>query len=108
MAVTKNLSKILLAILIVSIIVIPIITNQHSLYRLKTMNNEEGIQKCVNEGYLTREKCEEIYSTLTEEYVSSSPSMAAAIVIGGNANGWKEWKNSEGKTLNEIKRQNSD
>jgi hypothetical protein len=65
----KNLSKILLAILILSIFLIPIIVNQHSLYRLKTMDNEDGIQKCADEGFVTREKCEEIYLTLTEEFL---------------------------------------
>lgn len=40
----------------------------------------------------------------TEDFETSSPSMAAAVVIGGNANGWLEWKNSEGKTLDELKR----
>lgn len=41
----------------------------------------------------------------TEDFVASSPSMAAAIIVGGNANGWREWKNKEGKTLDELKRQ---
>lgn len=34
-----------------------------------------------------------------------SPSAAAAIVLGRRANGWIEWKNKEGKTIDEIKRQ---
>jgi hypothetical protein len=41
----------------------------------------------------------------TEDRIFSSPSMAAAIVLGGNANGWKIWKYKDGKTLDEIKRQ---
>lgn len=40
-----------------------------------------------------------------ENYVFSSPSMAAAVVQARNANGWKDWKNKNGKTLDEIKRQ---
>lgn len=41
----------------------------------------------------------------TSEYVASSPSTAAALILGRTANGWKEWKYSHGKTLDEVKRQ---
>lgn len=34
----------------------------------------------------------------------SSPSTAASFVLGCSANGWVEWKNKEGKTLDEIYR----
>jgi len=34
----------------------------------------------------------------------SSPSAAAAIICGGSANGWVEWKNSHGQTLDEVYR----
>jgi hypothetical protein len=34
----------------------------------------------------------------------SSPSAAAAIVTGGSANGWVEWKNAKGLTLDEVYR----
>lgn len=33
-----------------------------------------------------------------------SPSAAAAIVTGGSANGWVEWKNAKGETLDEVYR----
>ena len=33
-----------------------------------------------------------------------TPSAAAAIVTGGAANGWTEWKNARGQTLDEIYR----
>jgi hypothetical protein len=39
------------------------------------------------------------------DYVASSPSTAAAIVLARNANGWKLWKYKDGKTLDEVKRQ---
>lgn len=39
---------------------------------------------------------------LQEDILCSSPSYAAAFVIGGHANGLVEWKTSEGKTLKEI------
>lgn len=34
----------------------------------------------------------------------STPSAAAAIVTGGSANGWVEWKNEQGQTLDEVYR----
>lgn len=52
----------------------------------------------------------EYCETTKEKYISKcdytfpSPSIAAAICIGGNANGWTEWKNADGKTLDQIYR----
>lgn len=69
MVISKSSNKILLAIFVISILLVPIIANQHSLYKLKTRNNEDGIQKCVDEGFLTKEKCEEIYLNLIEEFL---------------------------------------
>lgn len=43
----------------------------------------------------------------TSEYIFSSPSAAAGVVLGRRANGWIEWKFKDGKTLDEIKRQNN-
>ena len=40
----------------------------------------------------------------TQDYLFSSPSGAAAAVLGRTANGWIEWKDKDGKTLSEIKR----
>lgn len=34
----------------------------------------------------------------------STPSGAACFVLGGSQNGWVEWKNADGKTLDEIYR----
>ncbi len=39
-----------------------------------------------------------------EDYVFGSPSAAAAAVLGRRANGWTEWKNSDGKSIDEIYR----
>jgi hypothetical protein len=33
-----------------------------------------------------------------------SPSTAATAVLGRSANGWKEWKLKDGRTLNEVHR----
>jgi len=40
------------------------------------------------------------------DHVFNSPSAAAAVVLARRANGWKEWKYSDGKTLDEVMRQN--
>jgi hypothetical protein len=42
-----------------------------------------------------------------KDYPFNSPSQAAAIVLGRNANGWIEWKNIDGKTLDQIKRKDT-
>ncbi|MEE1898401.1 GIY-YIG nuclease family protein [Flavobacterium rakeshii] len=39
-----------------------------------------------------------------EDFIFSSPSGAAAAVLGRRANGWTEWKDKEGKTIDEIYR----
>jgi len=39
-----------------------------------------------------------------EDYLFNSPSAAAAQVLGRNANGWSEWKDKYGKTLDELER----
>jgi hypothetical protein len=41
----------------------------------------------------------------TEDYAFKSPSGAATIVLARTANGWISWKNKEGKTLKEVKRE---
>ena len=39
-----------------------------------------------------------------EDFVFGSPSAATAAVLGRRANGWIEWKNQDGKTIDEIYR----
>jgi hypothetical protein len=41
----------------------------------------------------------------TEDYLFDSPSGAAMLVLGRTANGWKDWKTVEGRTLDELERQ---
>ncbi len=43
---------------------------------------------------------------LKEDYQFSSPSAAASVILWRNANWWTEWKDKNGKTINEIYRQN--
>ena len=42
---------------------------------------------------------------LKEDQLLSSPSAAASFVLGRSANGWTEWKTKDGKTLDEIERE---
>lgn len=42
------------------------------------------------------------YFEFTEDYIFSSPSTAAVMVMGRNANGLTEWKQKDGKTLKEF------
>ncbi len=41
---------------------------------------------------------------LTKDRIFPSPSQAAAVMLGRNANGWTEWKYPDGRTLDEVKR----
>lgn len=42
------------------------------------------------------------------DHVFGSPSMAAFALLGRTANGWVEWKNKDGATLDELKRSGPD
>ena len=41
----------------------------------------------------------------SKDHLFKSPSWAAMSLMGRNANGWVEWKNKDGKTLDAVKRQ---
>jgi len=41
------------------------------------------------------------------DHIFASPSRAAAVVLGREANGWIEWKYEDGRTLDEVHRQAS-
>jgi Domain of unknown function (DUF4357)/GIY-YIG catalytic domain len=41
----------------------------------------------------------------TRDYLFSSPSMAAIVILSRSANGWMEWKTQDGRTLDAVKRQ---
>lgn len=44
---------------------------------------------------------------LTVDYIFSTPSAAAGVVLGREANGWIEWKTKGGDTLDAVKRQSA-
>jgi hypothetical protein len=56
-------------------------------------------QKLIDEGVLI-DRLE--YFEFSDDYVFSSPSTAAVIIMGRNANGLSEWKLKNGTTLKEI------
>lgn len=60
-------------------------------------------QKLIDKGDLVKN---ENVLRFTKKVLFKSPSAAAATVLGRRANGWKEWKDKNGKTLDELKRQN--
>jgi len=46
------------------------------------------------------------YLTLKADHIFKTPSAAACFVLGRSANGWTEWKYKDGRTLDEVKRNN--
>ena len=56
-------------------------------------------QKLMQEGVLI-DKADSL--EFPDDYLFSSPSTAAAIVLGRSANGLTEWKLKDGKTLKEF------
>lgn len=59
-------------------------------------------KRLIEDGILVREN--NILKFMSD-HIFSSPSTAAAVVLGRRANGWTEWKYKDGKTLDEVKRQ---
>ncbi|HTV46919.1 MAG TPA: GIY-YIG nuclease family protein [Phycisphaerae bacterium] len=47
----------------------------------------------------------ELSLRFTEDYLFDSPSGAAKLILGRNANGWTEWKTEDERTLDEVERQ---
>jgi len=55
-------------------------------------------QKLIDQGVIKKTDAKLVF---TKDYLFSSPSTAAAVVMGRNANGRIEWKDKKGKTLKE-------
>ena len=64
--------------------------------------NESNIfatrKRLVEQGLLVDES---VHYRLTQDYTFSSPSLAAAVMLGRSANGRTEWKDTNGDTLKE-------
>ena len=65
-------------------------------------NDERARQKLIDEGVLVESNA---MLEFTRNYLFTSPSRAAVIVMGRAANGWNEWKTVDGCTLDAVKRQ---
>lgn len=63
-------------------------------------NNYRALkEKLIKNGILVQNG--DVYQ-FTKDYVFSSPSAAACVILGLNLSGWEYWKNKEGKTLKEL------
>lgn len=49
-----------------------------------------------------------IDNILQEDQIFTSPSSAAFLIVGNNANGWNHWKNKNGETIDIYRRNNKD
>lgn len=65
-------------------------------------SNQRFRDQLVTEGIMA---ADDGLLVFTRDHLFASPSMAAMALMGRSANGWVEWKNPQGKTLNEVKRQ---
>ncbi|MEM7736089.1 MAG: GIY-YIG nuclease family protein [Deinococcota bacterium] len=62
-------------------------------------------QELLEKGILTQA---ETTLEFVENHSFNKPSTAAMIILGRQANGWLEWKYADGRTLDEVKRNNTD
>jgi Domain of unknown function (DUF4357) len=58
-------------------------------------------KKLIESGVMVHE---DNHLRFVQDYQFKTPSGAAAVILGGTANGWLVWKNKDKKTLNEVKR----
>ena len=66
------------------------------------------ITKISVKGWIAKRESTKMIDLVTQERIEcESPSMAAAIVVGHNYNGWKAWKNSAGEYI-DVYRQSLD
>jgi hypothetical protein len=68
-----------------------VVSMTHNFVNLRQQLIDKGVIKEIGEWF-----------EFPEDYIFSSPSTAASIVLGRNANGLTEWKRSNGKTLKEF------
>ncbi len=68
-----------------------------------TGTSDELFRKKLLKAGVFREEGETI--VFEKDHLFGSPSMAALSLMGRSSNGWLDWKNKAGKTLDEVKRQ---
>lgn len=59
-------------------------------------------QNLLTDGVLEQEGGQLVFR---EDHAFNSPSAAAGVVLGRSSNGWREWTDEEGRTLDQIERQ---
>ncbi len=64
---------------------------------------EGMVERLLADGVIEKEG-EDSYK-FVKNYIFNSPSAAAAVILARRANGWKEWKDEEGNTLDKNERQ---
>ncbi len=64
-----------------------------------------GMRRDLKENGVLSEKDNAL--VFNKDHIFSSPSASAAVVLARRANGWIEWKYKDGKTLDQVKRQNN-
>ena len=69
---------------------------------LQGTSNERFRNQLMAEGILATQGDALVF---TRDHLFASPSMAAVVLMGRTANGWINWKNAQGQTLDEVKRQ---
>lgn len=57
----------------------------------------------IREGVLVLEK--ECWVVQQDYFIEGRPSAASDLILGRPSNGWIEWKNAQGQTLDECYRQ---
>ena len=62
-------------------------------------------QRLIDSGTLLLDGSSYVFQ---KDVLFGSPSGASKVVLGRSSNGWTEWKDASGKTLDELKRQKSD
>jgi hypothetical protein len=70
----------------------------------KGTKTEQQRQELLESGTLTVDQ-NGVYQ-FTQDYIFKSPSGASDVILGRSSNGWIEWRNEAGKTLDELKRKN--
>lgn len=104
------------------------VKNAAELYHIKATRGADAIGYTVSDGFVVKKDSivastitpsmsenlkrwrENLFSdgtinsknAFTKDYIFSSPSLAASIVMGRNANGRTEWKNDHGATIKQI------
>ncbi|WP_027078657.1 GIY-YIG nuclease family protein [Maribacter antarcticus] len=77
---------------------------QSNMEETRGMNKWIGIlrKRLIAEEILKKENNVYVFQ---QDYIFNSPSAAAATILARSANGWTSWKDKNGKTLDELKRQ---